>query len=437
MMKRRIGLFAACAAQLVVGLTASWALAENRAVVPVPRNDDWWMKRHQSMNERVKQGNVDMIWIGDSITHGWEGAGKDVWDTYYGSRNAVNLGIGGDRTEHVLWRLDNGNIDGISPKLAIIMIGTNNAGGYAPEQTAEGVKAVVERLRSRLPQTKILLLAIFPRGENPEDALRQKNAAVNEIIKGLDDGDMVRYVDINEAFLMPDGTLPKDIMPDLLHPNPRGYAIWAAALEPSIAAVMGPLPSPVAEPDADGFVPLFDGKTLTGWRKAGGESCYWVEDGCIVGKVGKGPNTFLCTEKTYRDFVFKVEAKFDVPGNSGLQFRSHQRENGRVYGYQCEIDPSERSWSGGIYDEARRGWLFKLEGMEEARKAFKVDDWNEFTIEAKGKHLRTWVNGVPCAHFVDEGEEADLEGFIALQVHQGKQGQIRWRNIRIKELPAE
>ncbi len=92
---------------------------------------------------------------------------------------------------------------------------------------------------------------------------------------------------------------------------------------------------------------------------------------------------------------------------------------------------------GGIYDEARRGWLFKLEGLEDARKAFKADDWNEFTIEAKGKHLRTWVNGVPCADFVDEGEEADLEGFIALQVHQGKQGQIRWRNIRIKELPAE
>ncbi len=252
LMNRRLGLFAACAAQLVVGLAASWASAENGAVVPVPRNDEWWMKRHQSMNDRVKQGNVDMIWIGDSITHGWEGGGKEVWDTYYGSRNAVNLGIGGDRTEHVLWRLDNGNIDGISPKLAIIMIGTNNAHGYAPEQTAEGVKAVVERLRSRLPQTKILLLAIFPRGENPEDALRQKNAAVNEIIKGLDDGDMVRYVDINEAFLMPDGTLPKEIMPDLLHPNARGYAIWAAALEPSIAAVMGPLPSTAAEPDAEG-----------------------------------------------------------------------------------------------------------------------------------------------------------------------------------------
>ncbi len=439
-MKRSLGVGLAVAAQLLIGLAAASVLAENAAVVPVPRNDDWWMKRHQSMNERVKQGHVDMIWIGDSITHGWEGGGKEVWETYYGSRNAVNLGIGGDRTEHVLWRLDNGNIEGISPQLAIIMIGTNNA-LFEPQQTAEGVKAIVERLRSRLPQMKILLLAIFPRGENPQDPLRQKNAAVNEIIKGLDDGDMVKFVDINEAFLMPDGTLPKDIMPDLLHPNARGYAIWAAALESYIAAVMGPLPGAKAEPDAEGFVSLFDGKTLTGWRQAGGkasgQASYWAEDGCIVGKVGKGPNSFLCTDKTYRDFVFKVEAKFDVPGNSGIQFRSHQREDGRVYGYQCEIDPSERGESGGIYDEARRGWLFKLEGLEDARKAFKVDDWNEFTIEAKGKHLRTWVNGVPCADFVDEGEEADLEGFIALQVHQGKQGQIRWRNIRIKELPAE
>ena len=117
------------------------------------------------MNARVKQGNVDLIFIGDSITHGWEEAGKDVWQKFYGKRNAVNLGIGGDQTQHVLWRLDHGNIDGISPKLAVIMIGTNNAGsGQQPEQIAEGIKAIVEQLRAKLPETKILLLAIFPRG---------------------------------------------------------------------------------------------------------------------------------------------------------------------------------------------------------------------------------------------------------------------------------
>lgn len=417
----------------VSGVLGALALA-NDAVVPAPRQDQWWQQRHQSMNERVKQGNVDLIFIGDSITHGWEGGGKEVWEAYYGQRNAVNLGIGGDRTQHVLWRLDNGNIEGIHPKLAVIMIGTNNAGANQPEETAEGIKAIVEKLRAKLPETKILLLAIFPRGENPQDPLRQKNEKVNEIIAKLDDGKMVKFVSINHAFLTMDGGLPKDIMPDLLHPNARGYAIWAAAIEPYLAEVLGPLPAPKAEPDAEGFIPLFDGKTIAGWRKAGGGATYWVEDGCIVGKVGPGSNTFLCTEKEFGDFILKVEAKFDVPGNSGIQIRSHQRPDGRVYGYQCEIDPSDRAWSGGIYDEARRGWLAKLDNNEEARKAFKRDDWNEFTIQAEGRRIRTWINGVPCVDFTDEGDQADLTGFIALQVHAGKQGQIRWRNIRIKIL---
>ena len=232
--------------------------------------------------------------------------------------------------------------------------------------------------------------------------------------------------------------LTKEIMPDLLHPNYRGYAIWAAAIEPHVAEVLGPLAAPEGSADEEGFVSLFDGQTLAGWHKAGGGATYWAEDGCIVGKAGPGPNTFLCTEKHYRDFVLKLEAKFDDPVNSGIQIRSHQRPNtGRVYGYQCEIDPSGRSWSGGIYDEARRGWLFRLDQNEEARKAFKPTEWNEFVIAAKGRRIRTWVNSVPCADFTDESDQADLEGFIALQVHSAKKGQIRWRNIRIKELPPE
>jgi len=313
-----VAMGAAVATAAMVGLA-------NDAVNPVPRSDQWWMQRHQSMNERVKQGNVDLIFIGDSITHGWEGAGKEVWEAYYGHRNAVNLGIGGDRTQHVLWRLDNGNIDGIDPKLAVIMIGTNNAGPNEPEETAEGIKAILTKLRDRLPKMKIVLLAIFPRGETPEDPLRQKNEKVNKLIAQFCDGEMVKFVDIGSAFLTIDGVLPKEIMPDLLHPNARGYSIWAAAIEPYVAEVLGPLPPPKGEPDAEGFVPLFDGKTIAGWRKAGGNATYWTEDGCIIGKVGPGPNTFLCTEKTFTDFILKVEAKFDVPGNSGIQIRSHQR----------------------------------------------------------------------------------------------------------------
>lgn len=211
----------------------------NTAIVPVPREQKPWMARHESMNARVKQGNVDVIFIGDSITHGWESKGKGVWDEFYGKRNAVNLGIGGDRTQHVLWRLDNGNIDGISPKLAVLMIGTNNSGDNTPEEIAAGVKAIVEKLRTRLPQTKILVLAIFPRGANNDDARRQVNTKANAIIATLADGKMVRYLDIGPKFLKEDGTLTREMMPDLLHLTPDSYRIWAEAIEPVVAEIVG------------------------------------------------------------------------------------------------------------------------------------------------------------------------------------------------------
>ena len=210
----------------------------NSAIQPVPR-DAGWMKRHESFNDRVKQGNVDLLMIGDSITHGWEGGGKEVWAEYYAKRNAVNLGIGGDRTQHVLWRLDNGNIDGIAPKLAVIMIGTNNAGGNTPEEIAEGVKAIVEKLRGKLPEMKILVLAIFPRGADNNDRLRQVNMKANAIIAKLADDKMVYFLDISDKFLAADGTLPREIMPDLLHPNAKGYRIWAEAIEPTLVKLLG------------------------------------------------------------------------------------------------------------------------------------------------------------------------------------------------------
>lgn len=183
-------------------------------------------------------------------------------------------------------------------------------------------------------------------------------------------------------------------------------------------------------------VPIFDGKTLNGWTRVNGSATYHVEDDCIVGVVDPAAkrNTFLRTDKSYRNFRLELDAKLDVPGNSGIQFRSHQKsgENGQVFGYQCEIDPLPRAWTGGIYDEGRRGWLYSLEGHDAARKALKLTDWNHFVIEARGPEIKTWLNGVPCADLLDA---ADDEGFIALQVHAGKAGQIRWKNINLTEYP--
>jgi beta-glucosidase len=213
------------------------------AVTAVRRSDKrtvkWWNQRHEAINKRLKEGNVDLLFIGDSITHGWENTGKEIWDAYYARRNAVNMGFGGDRTQHVLWRLENSNLEGISPKLAIVMIGTNNSNrnDNTAEEIADGIIMICKRLRSRLPKTKILLLAIFPRNPGPS-AQREKNARASLLASSVADGKMIYYLDINSSFLTEDGLLSKDIMPDYLHPNQAGYKIWAEAIEPKVAQLM-------------------------------------------------------------------------------------------------------------------------------------------------------------------------------------------------------
>jgi lysophospholipase L1-like esterase len=238
---RRLLLAAALAAAWVPGFSFAQD-KPNEAIVPAPR-EGTWMKRHDSFNERVKQGNADLIFIGDSITQGWKGipprGGKEVWAEFYGKRNAVNLGISGDRTQHVLWRLDHGNIDGIKPKLAVLMIGTNNSRDNTSEQIAAGVKAIVEKLRTTLPETKVLILAIFPRGADKDDPLRKTNEGTNAIIQKLADGQMVHYLDIGPKFLEADVTLSKEVMPDLLHLNERSYRTWAESIEPKIKELLG------------------------------------------------------------------------------------------------------------------------------------------------------------------------------------------------------
>ena len=209
------------------------------AVTPEPRSGGW-MKRHESFNQRVAKGNVDLIFIGDSITHAWESSGKAVWAKHYAKRNAVNLGIGGDRTQHVLWRLDNGNIKNIRPKAAVIMIGTNNSGDgrSTAEEMIDGVTAIVDKLRAKLPKMEILLLDIFPRGQRI-NAQRGKILQVNQVLSRLDARPHVTFLRIGHNFVSPDGTIAKDIMPDFLHLTPKGYEIWAKSIEPTLARLMG------------------------------------------------------------------------------------------------------------------------------------------------------------------------------------------------------
>lgn len=194
--------------------------------------DKGFMDRHAKFVERAKQGDVGVVFLGDSITQGW--GNNEVWKQHYEPLKAANFGIGGDRTQHVLWRITNGELDGISPKVAVIMIGTNNTGGDSAEKIAEGVTEIVKTVRTKLPTTKVLLLAVFPRGQDPEKskASREKIAAVNAIIAKLDDGKTVRYLDLTPKFLEADKTISKEVMPDYLHLSKKGYTIWAEGMKP-------------------------------------------------------------------------------------------------------------------------------------------------------------------------------------------------------------
>jgi len=221
---------------VLVALGAAFAQSTNTAVIPVPMTKPGWMERHESMNTKARQGKIDLIYIGDSIVQRYEGVGKHVWDHYYASRNALNLGISGDRTQHVIWRLDHGNIEGINPKLAIVMIGQNNGGHNTASEIAEGVTEVVKIIRTKLPKTKILLLGIFQRREKPTPE-RAVLAEANTIISKLADTS-TSYMDINSVFVQPDGTIPASLMPDFEHPSELGFKRWAEAIEAKVAELM-------------------------------------------------------------------------------------------------------------------------------------------------------------------------------------------------------
>jgi lysophospholipase L1-like esterase len=237
---------------LAVGLSTSPSEGQGTKPAPVPADKpierlklEFWKKRHDKFVEQTKKGGIEVVFLGDSITQGWEGK-KAIWDKAFGEFKPGNYGIGGDQTGHVLWRITEGKeLEGLDPKLAVIMIGTNNTGSHSAEQIAGGIKAIVERLRKDKPKTKILLLGVFPRAGAPKDAkvatkeqLNKKIPDINKTISKLDDGKMVFYKDIGDKFLTSDGGLSREVMPDLLHLSPKGYEIWADAIKEDIAKLV-------------------------------------------------------------------------------------------------------------------------------------------------------------------------------------------------------
>jgi arylsulfatase A-like enzyme/lysophospholipase L1-like esterase len=209
----------------------------NSAVIPATRGDEaWWRNRDREKREQARAGGHELVFLGDSITQGWEGAGRTVWDEFYASRHALNLGFSGDRTEHLIWRLAHNQLGPNRPKVAVVMIGTNNTGHQMqePEEVAAGVRRILELLAEKSPDTRVLLLGIFPRGATSWDPGRVNNLGINQRLRLLADGDRVRYLDLGDAFLEPDGTLSREVMPDHLHLSTEGYRRWAQALEPAL-----------------------------------------------------------------------------------------------------------------------------------------------------------------------------------------------------------
>jgi lysophospholipase L1-like esterase len=212
---------------------------KNPATTPAPRQakdgkpDANWLKRHEGFVEIAKKGDVDVLFLGDSITDAWRGgAAKPTWDKYFAPLKSANFGIGGDRTQHVLWRIQNGELDGIKPKVVVLMIGTNNSSADSAPQIAEGITDIVKTIHKTTPQTKVLLLAVFPRGEKAGTPVREKLAQINQTVAKLDDGGKtVRYLDIGSKFTESDGSLTKEIMPDYLHLSAKGYDIWGKAIK--------------------------------------------------------------------------------------------------------------------------------------------------------------------------------------------------------------
>lgn len=204
-------------------LDASWARS-------------WWLPRHEHKLAEADAGDPQVVFLGDSITQGWENAGAGVFEEYFGHWRTLNLGFSGDRTENVLWRLQHGAVDNIDPELVVLMIGTNNTGHRQdePAWVARGVESILDELTSRLPDSKILMLAIFPRSAEADDLPRRNNTLINARLRNFADGERVFFHDLNSVFLDRQGNLPEAVMPDLLHPNEHGYRLLARELAPLI-----------------------------------------------------------------------------------------------------------------------------------------------------------------------------------------------------------
>jgi beta-glucosidase len=352
-------------------------------MTPVPRGDDWWKNRHAEKNKLAQSEKWQLVFLGDSITQSWEGAGKEVWQQHYAPRGAGNIGFSGDRTEHVLWRLDNGNLAGQSPQVVVVMIGTNNLGnvGHSPAAVVAGVTKVVEKLGQVVPEAKVLLLGVFPRGRTADDKFRAQINEVNAGIGKLADWQRVHFLDIGHVFVEADGSLSEKIMPDALHLSPEGYGKWADAIEPTLKKLLGD----------DDTISLFDGQSLEGWtnEQQAAPPKGWAAENGTLAVTTWGDDAF--TTRQFTDFDLTVEWKIASRGNSGIFYRVADYKY-IILGqeYQLTDDPTLRLRPD---SNSSCGANMDLFGPAADKPLRPAGEWNQSRIVASGWHVEHWLNG--------------------------------------------
>lgn len=238
----RTPLLAALALVALLCLSGWWSplpllerpLPEHSATQASPKGKRWWTRRHQAQCQDKRRQGAQVVFLGDSITDLWAKEGEETWRAHYEALGALNLGIGGDSTQHLLWRLEHGALDGLDPKVVVLLIGTNNAWTHSADQIAEGVLAVLQQVLRRLPQAQVLLLGIFPRGETRQDPMRALTDVATALFAHADRHPRVTFLNLEQALTQPPGQVNPSLMPDHLHLSPQGYRLWAEAMDPTL-----------------------------------------------------------------------------------------------------------------------------------------------------------------------------------------------------------
>jgi len=380
--------------------------------------------------ERINKIRFDntqdrIVFTGSSSIRFW----ADMQERYP-THQVINTGFGGSQMSDLLYYLEE-TVLRFSPSQVFIYEGDNDVSAKRPTAVImENTRKVVTKIHEKYPNCEIVLICAKPSIAR-WDLKPQYDAINSEFKKYADANDKISYANVWDIMLDEKGEVLKDIfIQDGLHMNKKGYDIWDKIIQPMVGI-------------PEGWTPLFNGKDFDNFEQLNGKAIYEIKDQQMVGiTTPNTPNSFMATKEKYGDFILEFEVQADNAINSGVQFRSlstPEFRNGRVHGYQCEIESSARKWAGGIYDEARRAWLYPLTRNEKGRQAFIPGAWNHYRIEAIGNDIRTWINGVQCANLVDD---MTAEGLIGFQVHgiyhKSQEGtQVKWKNIKIKTTDLE